>query len=67
MCGGYARVCVRCGRCGKVEPRPLNEAGHCVKCGFDNAADSVTCAQCGSPLPLSPGQSMTFKTIRKQD
>lgn len=55
MCGGYTRVCVQCGMCGKVEQRPLVGAGVCVRCGHENDSDAVTCAECGAPLPKPPG------------
>ena len=58
MCGGYTRVCVRCGRCGSVEPRPIIGGGVCVRCGYENDPSAAVCSSCGSPLPKPPGASV---------
>lgn len=58
MCGGYTRVCVRCGLCGKVEPRPALESGVCPLCGHENGPDADTCAECGTRIPKAPGSQM---------
>ncbi|MBQ9041351.1 MAG: zinc-ribbon domain-containing protein [Eggerthellaceae bacterium] len=55
MCGGYTRVCVRCGMCGKVDQRPMPEPGTCVRCGHENDPQSPTCSACGAPIPKLPG------------
>lgn len=55
MCGGYTRVCVRCGLCGKVEPRPLNASGSCPVCGQLNGEDAERCSACGARIPRPPG------------
>lgn len=55
MCGGYTRVCVRCGLCGKVEPRPLNALGSCPVCGQPNGEDAERCSACGARIPRPPG------------
>ena len=55
MCGGYTRVCVRCGLCGKVEPRPLNASGSCPVCGQPNGEDAGRCSACGARIPRPPG------------
>ena len=57
MCGGYTRVCVRCGLCGKVEPRPLAESDVCPLCGGRFEPGTVRCPRCGVPLPKAPGAS----------
>lgn len=56
MCGGYTRVCVRCGLCGKVEPRPLNTEGTCPVCGQVNEAGATHCSVCGASIPRAPGE-----------
>lgn len=59
MCGGYTRVCVRCGLCGKVEPRPLGAGGECPVCGHLNAPDAAHCSECGARIPVPPGARCT--------
>ena len=54
MCGGYTRVCVRCGMCGKVEQRPLIGGGVCARCGHANDPGARSCSECGAPLPKPP-------------
>lgn len=56
MCGGYARVCVRCGLCGKVDPRPLNAAGTCPMCGRAAKPGAQHCSVCGARIPRAPGE-----------
>ena len=58
MCGGYTRVCVRCGLCGKVEPRPALESGVCPLCGHENGPDATACSECGVKIPKAPGNQM---------
>ena len=65
MCGGYTRVCVQCGRCGKVAPRPLNVLGRCVRCGFENDADALRCERCGAAIPKAPGAKMALPSLPK--
>ncbi|MBE6473877.1 MAG: zinc-ribbon domain-containing protein [Coriobacteriaceae bacterium] len=62
MCGGYTRVCVRCGRCKSVRPRPLPGSGVCVRCGYENDAHASSCAACGTPLPKPPGAPAGFSS-----
>lgn len=56
MCGGYTRVCVRCGLCGKVDPRPLNTAGTCPMCGQAAEPGAQHCSVCGARIPREPGE-----------
>ncbi|MGN0060411.1 MAG: zinc-ribbon domain-containing protein [Coriobacteriales bacterium] len=56
MCGGYARVCVRCGLCGRVAARPLAASGVCPRCGQPVQGGARKCPQCGAPLAQAPGQ-----------
>lgn len=67
VCGGYTRVCVQCGRCGKVTPRPLNAPGRCVRCGFDNDVDARRCVHCGAAIPKAPGAKMELSPLSKGD
>ena len=57
MCGGYARVCVHCGLCGKVDVRPLVASGVCPRCGQLVQGGERKCPQCGAPLAAAPGQA----------
>ena len=61
MCGGYTRVCVQCGMCGKVDQRPLLGSGICARCGNENPADADRCGKCGASLPKPPGSPTASK------
>lgn len=55
VCGGYARICVHCGLCGKVPARPLAKQGACPLCGRVVAPGETRCPVCGVPIPKAPG------------
>lgn len=64
MCGGYTRVCVRCGLCGKVDPRPLNTTGTCPMCEQVAEPGAQHCSICGARIPRAPGEEAHLSDAR---
>ena len=55
VCGGYTRVCVHCGACGKVESCPILDTSICPLCGHKNDSKAKQCSECGVALSKAPG------------